>query len=282
MTGVPSKVEKRRSQSKSISRNSRSADKEPRDPSTSRHRRRRSASRNGKSGIRRPRSKSRSSAHTTRHSESDEREEDNRRTASLKNKSTGRERVGRDHSVSFHSSSSSSEEDGIKSDGRRSLASAPVRVRRTLSGAGVTKKNGNHRVRRSDSRQLASSFLSGGVSFHDAFLGTDKWKGALEKLNDSDGSLTKEKLMKMFDDIDSDGDGSGDIDMSELIYCLNVKAELNMTNYEINTLFRAADENGDGVISREEWEVLAHKLFYCNEKKDHKQTKNTCPATAAA
>merc|ERR1711957_685274 len=92
-----------------------------------------------------------------------------------------------------------------------------------------------------------------GVSFYGAVTGTWKWKQVLKKLDTSDGDLTKEKLIQIFDDIDADGDGSGDIDLDELVFGLK-KANVVMKDYEMKTLFRAADEDGDGIITREEWE----------------------------
>merc|ERR1712157_388050 len=73
---------------------------------------------------------------------------------------------------------------------------------------------------------------------------TWKWKEALQK-KIGEGPLTKKKLMNIFDEIDSDGDASGDIDITELVRGLK-KAGLNMTDYETSKLFQAADEDGDG------------------------------------
>lgn len=99
-----------------------------------------------------------------------------------------------------------------------------------------------------------------GVSLHDAIFGTWKWKKVLKKLDTGDGDLTKEKLMEIFDRIDQDGDNSGDIDAEELMFGLK-KAEIKMKDYEMKTLFRAADDDGDGVITRKEWEELADKIL---------------------
>ena len=99
-----------------------------------------------------------------------------------------------------------------------------------------------------------------GVSFYDAVFGTWKWKNVLKKLHTGDGALTEDKLMEIFDSIDQQGDGNGEIDADELRDGLK-SAKVQMTDYEIRTLFRAADDDGDGVISRQEWEDLAKKVL---------------------
>lgn len=99
-----------------------------------------------------------------------------------------------------------------------------------------------------------------GVSFTDALMGSWKWKGVLKKLDSSDGDLTREKLMAIFDQIDQDGDGNGEIDLDELTFGLQ-KHKVQMKSYERTRLFRAADEDGDGVITRDEWRTLAEKVL---------------------
>lgn len=99
-----------------------------------------------------------------------------------------------------------------------------------------------------------------GVSFTDAVVGSWKWKKVLQKLDNSDGELTKEKLMDIFDQIDRDGDGNGEIDLDELTFGLQ-KANVKMKQYEMARLFRAADDDGDGVITRVEWHTLAEKVL---------------------
>jgi len=98
------------------------------------------------------------------------------------------------------------------------------------------------------------------VTFYGAVTGTWKWKQVLKKLDTGDGDLTKEKLMQIFDNIDADGDGSGDLDCDELIFGLK-KAGVKMRPYEMNALFRAADDDGDGMVTRDEWRALAEKIL---------------------
>lgn len=99
-----------------------------------------------------------------------------------------------------------------------------------------------------------------GVSFTEAMTGSWKWKTVLKKLNNSDGKLTKEKLLHIFDQIDQEGDGNGVIDLDELTSGLQM-AGVKMKPYEMARLFRAADEDGDGVITRDEWRHLADKVL---------------------
>ena len=122
-----------------------------------------------------------------------------------------------------------------------------------------------------------------GISVQAAIFGTWKWKKVLGKIHtsmlneivddgkevgttvsssvgagDSKLELTKMALLQLFDHIDTDG--SGAIDSDELLEAL-VKANVKMSAYEIKTLFKAADDNQDGEISKEEWEVLVSKMM---------------------
>jgi uncharacterized membrane protein YoaK (UPF0700 family) len=99
-----------------------------------------------------------------------------------------------------------------------------------------------------------------GVSVQDALFGTWKWKKVLKKLDTIDGDLTRDKLMDIFDTIDNECKGNGYLDADELRDGLR-RAKIKMKNYEMKTLFRAADDNGDGFINRGEWEELTKKIL---------------------
>lgn len=98
------------------------------------------------------------------------------------------------------------------------------------------------------------------MSVHDAFFGTWKWKQVLKKLDTEDGDLTPEKLIRIFEKIDQDGDGDGQIDADELRIGL-LAAKIQMTDHEIKKLFRAADDDGDGTIDENEWKQLVAKIL---------------------
>jgi len=102
-----------------------------------------------------------------------------------------------------------------------------------------------------------------GISLYDAVFGTWKWKKVLKKLHTlhtGDGDLTREKLMDVFDIIDAEGDGNGVIDIDELRDGMKA-AKVQIADYEMKRLFRAADDDGDGVIDRTEWNNLAKKIL---------------------
>eukprot|EP00536_Pseudo-nitzschia_multiseries_P014834 jgi/Psemu1/311434/fgenesh1_kg.773_\ len=103
-----------------------------------------------------------------------------------------------------------------------------------------------------------------GVSFYDAVFGIWKWKNVLHKLNNEDGELTAERLIEIYDEIyarmDAAGDGDSQISCEELRVGMML-AKVQMSDYEINTLFRAADENGDGYIDKKEWDALVKKIL---------------------
>jgi len=100
-----------------------------------------------------------------------------------------------------------------------------------------------------------------GVPVNDAILGTWQWKEILQKLDKEEGDdLTTDKLIKIFDKIDAEGNKDGTIDAEELESGLK-RARVSMTNYNMKTLFRAADDDGDGLIDRDEWENLCKKIL---------------------
>jgi uncharacterized membrane protein YoaK (UPF0700 family) len=137
-----------------------------------------------------------------------------------------------------------------------------------------------------------------GISVQAAIFGTWKWKKVLGKIHTSmlndivddgkeDGGaadvveikleLTRTALLQLFDHIDTDG--SGAIDADELLEAL-IKANVKMSAYEIKTLFKAADENQDGEISKGEWEILVFKMMKGgtaeSTKKLKKKTMKSC------
>jgi len=99
-----------------------------------------------------------------------------------------------------------------------------------------------------------------GVSFKDAALGTWQWKNVLQKLHSGDGKLTQEDLIGIFNKIDEEGGANGKISADELRYGLK-RAKVEMTDFEVETLFRAADDDGNGVIDKDEWDSLVKKVL---------------------
>lgn len=94
------------------------------------------------------------------------------------------------------------------------------------------------------------------LSFAQAIGGNWDWTTVLNKIQPS-GS--KEDMLKLFDTLDDDGGGS--LNMYELEKGLEGK----VTALELKTLVIAADEDGDGEISKQEWENLVEQLFIVDE-----------------
>jgi len=99
-----------------------------------------------------------------------------------------------------------------------------------------------------------------GVSVSAAIFGIWKWKDVIKKLSNEDGELTQEQLIAIYEKIDEQGDSDGYISVHELREGLR-RSNVKMTEYEIKTLFRAADENGDGQIDGDEWRALVEKIL---------------------
>lgn len=97
-----------------------------------------------------------------------------------------------------------------------------------------------------------------GVSVFDAVFGTWKWKKVMRKLSNENGELTQELMIEIYDKIDRDI--NGEIDADELRDGLRLN-KVKMTDYEIKILFRAADEDGNGLIDRKEWSDLVKKIL---------------------
>ena len=98
------------------------------------------------------------------------------------------------------------------------------------------------------------------ISVRDAVFGTWHWKKTLKQLGASSGSLHSEaKLFAIFDEID--GDGNGHIDHEELLTVSYLMQLDNRTTARaIRMLIRSADQDDDGVISREEWDAMVARL----------------------
>ena len=108
------------------------------------------------------------------------------------------------------------------------------------------------------------SVLELGVGVFAAFRGSWGWKDVL--LNDlfddeNDAIHTEEDLMKLFDEIDTGGDGS--IESEELRQALEKHGKAK--NFKLRALMRAADTNDDNTIDRDEWTELA-KVITRKEK----------------
>jgi len=96
------------------------------------------------------------------------------------------------------------------------------------------------------------------------------WTSALDTmvLKRSNGELADMKFfMDLFDQADTDG--SGDVDGDELFEVLT-QAGLSVTKEGIHTMIAHVDEDGDGDISRVEWEACM--MHYLEQKKNSKKT----------
>ena len=90
------------------------------------------------------------------------------------------------------------------------------------------------------------------LSFFDAVTGKWSWKDVLNKITPSGD---RDELLALFDEMDRDE--SGTLDMYELEKGLKGK----VTSEELKALLLAADHDGDGEISKHEWEELVNQLF---------------------
>ena len=102
-----------------------------------------------------------------------------------------------------------------------------------------------------------------------AIFGTWHWKQILNKISDSNhfqGSFAsandpadtnQTRLFELFDEIDENKDGF--LDHMELLNTL-IKADVDITSGLVKMLIQSADDNNDGLISREEWEVLIKRM----------------------
>ncbi|KAL7550917.1 hypothetical protein ACHAWF_014119 [Thalassiosira exigua] len=115
------------------------------------------------------------------------------------------------------------------------------------------------------------------VSFVQAFFGTWKWDVVLERmatsLNEGGGSkalteMTPEQVDCVFDKIDADG--SGEIDADELKVALE-EMGIKLTKKNIELMIAVVDENGDGVVDREEFHTLVNMATLRAEQKLRKK-----------
>lgn len=100
------------------------------------------------------------------------------------------------------------------------------------------------------------------VSYVQACFGTWNWDRVIEQMatsmNDGKGptalaNLTPDQIDSVFNQIDADG--SGEIDADELKEALD-KMGIKLTKKNVVTMIGVVDENGDGVVDREEFHTL--------------------------
>jgi calcium-dependent protein kinase len=74
----------------------------------------------------------------------------------------------------------------------------------------------------------------------------------------------RERLRETFDDIDKDKNGT--LEMEELKAVMNLFSRKRPSTKQINRIFAAADTNGDGVISFEEFLAAIEKVQLSQEE----------------
>ncbi|OEU23384.1 hypothetical protein FRACYDRAFT_233556 [Fragilariopsis cylindrus CCMP1102] len=101
-------------------------------------------------------------------------------------------------------------------------------------------------------------------------------KKVLKKLAKSnDRNYSRTSMINVFDRIaagngngnggDDGGDGNnGEVDLDTLRNGIG-KTSVMLTDYEMKALFMAVDKDGDGVITRDEWEIMVNKEIESND-----------------
>ena len=72
-------------------------------------------------------------------------------------------------------------------------------------------------------------------------------------VDEEGGNASGDFLLKIFDEIDTDGSVSVEKDK---IYFVLKKAEMKVSKRIVKAMMASADENNDGEMSKEEWETL--------------------------
>ena len=72
--------------------------------------------------------------------------------------------------------------------------------------------------------------------------------------------MTIDQFMAIFHDADVDGNKC--LGIEELKYHLvHHTHHIELSDFQLKALFRAADDNGDGQVTQEEWKELGSKLL---------------------